>query len=41
VLLRIERHAGHAGADLRGAKAEEAADLVSFALAGLRGLLAR
>lgn len=41
VLLRIERNAGHGGADLRGAEAEKAADMVGFALDGLRGLLAR
>jgi prolyl oligopeptidase len=37
VLLRIERHSGHAGADLRGAEAERTADMLAFALAGLAG----
>ncbi len=41
VLLRIERNAGHGGADLRGAEAEKAADMLAFALDGLRPAPAR
>jgi prolyl oligopeptidase len=41
VLLRIERNAGHAGADLRGAEAEKAADMLGFALDGLRSAAPR
>jgi len=36
VLLRVERHAGHGGADLRRAEVERTADLFAFALAELR-----
>jgi prolyl oligopeptidase len=35
VLLRVERHSGHGGADLRRAEVERAADMYAFALAQL------
>ncbi len=35
VLLRIERNAGHGGADLRRSEVEKTADMFAFALAEL------